>query len=140
MIAGSPTGLIVCSGVKLGRAGDVRCTTALPPKADVHLRSCYVAFVPTTVIDVSSLDHLVGAGEQRGRNLDAERSRGRKIDHEFEFAGLNDRKIGGLGTLQDSASIDADLAKRFREARSVAHQPARFDIFACIEDGGNGVT
>src|SRR5260221_9792409 len=30
--------------VKLGRAGDVRCTTALPPKADVHLRSCYVAF------------------------------------------------------------------------------------------------
>src|SRR6266436_1655265 len=33
--------------VKLGRAGDVRCTTALPPKADVHLRSCYVAFVPT---------------------------------------------------------------------------------------------
>src|SRR5258708_38048824 len=33
-------------GSKLGRAGDVRCTTALPPKADVHLRSCYVAFVP----------------------------------------------------------------------------------------------
>src|SRR5258706_13800270 len=30
--------------VKLGRAGDVRCTTALPPKADVHPRSCYVAF------------------------------------------------------------------------------------------------
>jgi hypothetical protein len=28
------------------RAGDVRCTTVLPPKADVHPRSCYVAFVP----------------------------------------------------------------------------------------------
>jgi hypothetical protein len=27
-------------------ASDVRCTTALPPKADVHPRSCYVAFVP----------------------------------------------------------------------------------------------
>jgi hypothetical protein len=38
------------SRVKLGRAGDVRCTTALPPKADVHLRSCYVAFVPQTDI------------------------------------------------------------------------------------------
>src|SRR5713101_5159842 len=25
---------------------DVRCTTALPPKADVHPRSCYVANVP----------------------------------------------------------------------------------------------
>src|SRR5258708_9053925 len=27
--------------VKLGHPGDIRCTTALPPKADVHLRSCY---------------------------------------------------------------------------------------------------
>jgi hypothetical protein len=27
---------------KLGHAGDVRCTTALPPKADVHPRSCYL--------------------------------------------------------------------------------------------------
>jgi hypothetical protein len=26
--------------------GDVRCMTVLPPKADVHPRSCYVAFVP----------------------------------------------------------------------------------------------
>jgi hypothetical protein len=34
------------ASVKLGRAGDVRCTTALRPKADVHPRSCYVAFVP----------------------------------------------------------------------------------------------
>jgi hypothetical protein len=33
-------------GSKLGRPADVRCTTALPPKADVHPRSCYVAFVP----------------------------------------------------------------------------------------------
>jgi hypothetical protein len=32
--------------VKLGHSGNVRCTTALPPKADVHPRSCYVAFVP----------------------------------------------------------------------------------------------
>jgi hypothetical protein len=40
------SGAEVRCGVKLGRAGDVRCTTALPPKADVHPRSCYVAFVP----------------------------------------------------------------------------------------------
>ena len=32
-------------GSRLGHPGDVRCTTALPPKADVHPRSCYVAFV-----------------------------------------------------------------------------------------------
>src|SRR5439155_2024889 len=35
---------------KLGRAGDVRCTTVLPPKADVHPRSCYVAFVPKAAV------------------------------------------------------------------------------------------
>jgi hypothetical protein len=40
----------VSIGVKLGRAGDVRCTTALPPKEDVHPRSCYVAFVPDSDI------------------------------------------------------------------------------------------
>src|ERR1700730_15615702 len=32
--------------VKSGLGGDVRCPTALPPKADVHPRSCYVAEVP----------------------------------------------------------------------------------------------
>jgi len=36
--------------VKLGHPGDVRCTTALPPEADVHARSCYVAFVPISDI------------------------------------------------------------------------------------------
>src|SRR5258706_2517453 len=55
--------------VKPGRASDVRSTTALPPKADVHLRSCYVAFVPKAVVSRCShvrvrnaelFDHLVG--------------------------------------------------------------------------------
>src|SRR5262249_32626849 len=32
-------------GIKLDRCNDVRCTTALPPKAEVHPRSCYVAYV-----------------------------------------------------------------------------------------------
>jgi hypothetical protein len=30
----------------IGHPGDVRCMTALPPKAEIHLRSCYVAKVP----------------------------------------------------------------------------------------------
>ena len=33
-------------GVRLGHPGDVRCMTDLPPKAEVDLRSCYVAEVP----------------------------------------------------------------------------------------------
>ena len=37
---------IVGYGSKLRLGGDVRCTTALPPKAEVHRQSCYVARVP----------------------------------------------------------------------------------------------
>ena len=33
-------------GSTLGHGGDVRSMTALPPKAEVNLRSCYVAEVP----------------------------------------------------------------------------------------------
>jgi hypothetical protein len=40
----------VSVGVKLGHRGDVRCITALPPKADIDLRSCYVAEVPISDI------------------------------------------------------------------------------------------
>jgi hypothetical protein len=38
------------SGLGLGHPGDVRCTTALPPRAEVHPRCCYVAEVPGTDI------------------------------------------------------------------------------------------
>src|SRR4029077_402941 len=33
-------------GVNLSHWSDVRCTTALPPKAEAHPRSCYLAQVP----------------------------------------------------------------------------------------------
>ena len=45
---------------------------------------------------VSLLDHLVGAGEQRRRNVDAKRLRGLEIDHQLELGRLLDRQIGGL--------------------------------------------
>src|SRR5215467_14930408 len=43
-----------------------------------------------------SFDHLVSAGEQRRRQLDAERLRGGQIDNELELGRLLDRKVGGL--------------------------------------------
>src|SRR5215472_18557226 len=89
---------------------------------------------------VSLFDRLVGAGEQCRRDFDAERSRGRKVDHEFELARLDDRQISWLGALEDSDGIDGDLAKRLHEARPVTHQAARFRILACIIDGGNAVS
>ena len=54
----------------------------------------------------ASLDHLVGAGEQRGRNLDAERACSRQIDDELELGRLHDRQIGGFGALQEALRVD----------------------------------
>jgi hypothetical protein len=48
----------------------------------------------------SAFDHLVGAGEQRRWQVDAERLRGRQIDDQLEFGRLLDRKIGWLGPLK----------------------------------------
>ena len=43
-----------------------------------------------------SFDHLVGAGEQRRRHVEAERLRHDQVNDEVELGRLLDRKIGGL--------------------------------------------
>src|SRR5262249_58065161 len=40
-------------------------------------------------------DHLVGAGDERGRHGETKRLGGLEIDNEFELRGLLDRQIGG---------------------------------------------
>ena len=80
-------------------AGDVRCTTALPPKADVHPRSCYVAFVPKAVVSRCSkmrrrnahlnlLNDLVGEREQLVRHIKGNRLRSLEVDHKLELIWL----------------------------------------------------
>jgi len=43
------TGLMSAPG-QIRSSSDVRCTTALPPKAEIQPRSCYVAQVPEAVV------------------------------------------------------------------------------------------
>src|SRR6516165_7723697 len=86
-----------------------------------------------------SLNHLVGAGEQRGRHVEPEHPRGRMVDHQFEFARLHYGQVGRLRALEDVAGVDSDLAIRIRHARSVADQPADFSMQAILIYCGNRV-
>ena len=55
-----------------------------------------VAVAAAWTTPFNSFDHLVGAGQQRRRHLDAERLRGGQIDNQLELGRLLDRKVGGL--------------------------------------------
>src|SRR5262249_57068266 len=78
----------------------------------------------------SSLDHLVGAGEQRRRHVEAKHPGGLGIDYQLELARLHDRQVRGLGAFEDTASVNSELPKRIDNVGSVAHQPADFSKVA----------
>ncbi len=59
-----------------------------------------------------SFDHLVGAGEQRRRDVEAEHLGGRNIDHEFELGRLHDRQIGGLSARDAARLLDFISARK----------------------------
>ena len=52
-------------------------------------------------------NHLVGGRKQLRVEFKAERLGRLQIDHEFKFAGLNDRQIGRLLALENPAGIIA---------------------------------
>src|SRR5215510_12521093 len=51
----------------------------------------------------TSFDHLVGAGEERRRHVEAERARGLQVDDELELGRAHDRQVGRFLALEDAA-------------------------------------
>src|SRR5262249_40309011 len=86
-----------------------------------------------------SLDHLVGAGEQRRRNFQIKRPSYLKIDDQLKFGRLHDRQIGGLCSFEDASGVVAHLTPCDGKISSIAHQPTGLGILACAIDDGNSV-
>src|SRR5215831_1894768 len=87
-----------------------------------------------------SLDHLVGAGEQRRGHIKAECLRGLEIDHQLDLGGLLHRQVRRLLALENAARIDTGLAVCIRETAPIAYQTAASDKLTKLEDRGNCVT
>jgi len=73
------------------------------------------------------LDHLVGAGEQRRRHVEAKRLRGDQVEREIELGRLLDRNIGGLRAPQNFVHIIASTPKHAGDIGTIGHESAGFD-------------
>ena len=93
----------------------------------------------TVPIVFTQTNDPVGAGEQRRRHVEAERTSGRQVDDEVELGRLHHRQVGGLIALEDTTRIDCKLTIRVRHTRPIAHEATVFHIRAHSVGCGNGM-
>src|SRR5215207_6218961 len=78
----------------------------------------------------ASFDHLVGAGEERGRNGEAERFGGLQVEDELKFRRLLDGQVVRRCPLQNSINIPSRPPVFLAQVRAVRGKPARSREFA----------
>ena len=91
----------------------------------------------THALQQKLLDHLVGEGENFVRHVNSERLRCLQVDCHLELGRLHDRQVGGPLALQDSTSVNSDLAVCVGKACSITDQAPSRDELALRVDRGN---
>src|SRR6516162_7115347 len=76
----------------------------------------------------TSLDDLVGEGQQRLRQGEAGRVCRFEVDDEFEFGGLIDRDLTRFNAAKDLVHIVGNLSRRFGGIGPIGHQPATISV------------
>src|SRR6516162_9257734 len=111
----------------------------LPPAADITRQMLRAGSCtrPDTCTAAKSLDHLVGEGENFVRYIDSERLRCLQVDCHLELGRLHDGQVGGPLALQDSTSVNSDLAVCVGKACAVTDQAPSRDELALRVDRGN---
>ena len=80
----------------------------------------------------SSLDHLVGAGEQHRWNIEAERLRRAQIYDEIEIWSAARPGCRPASPAQNLVDIVGGAPEQFRPVCSIRHQTSRFDVLPLV--------
>ena len=117
------------------RVGVNRCHIGPFGSCPVYPNSDRIADIPGTAVSCDirtlaplqtelSFDHLVGDGEQRRWDGQAERLGRLEIDYQIKSRGLLDQQIAGLRTLQNFVNICRGTAKQIGGVCSITHKRA----------------